>query len=149
MLRIRDHGLFLARGAAPKNEGQRLFAFVQERDNLIRENFPAMSAMGIRLMFADGQHGVQEQYALVCPRFQTAVVRDSAAEIGGKLLEDVDERRRRRDARLYGKAQPVRLPRSVVWVLPEDDDFCVGVACKVQGIKDVEHIGKNFLRTIL
>ena len=52
----------------------------------------------------DGEGGVEEKDALLCPR-QEVPVRDDGGltEVGGDLLLDVDEARRYGDARRYGE----------------------------------------------
>ena len=58
-------------------------------------------------------------------------------EIGVKLGEDVHERRWRGDAMHDRKAEPMRLPGPVVWVLAEDHHAGVGERREVQRSKHV------------
>ena len=55
------------------------------------------------------------------PAFEVAVRGRIDAEVVVKFLEDVDERRGRLDSHGHREAQPVRLARIVVGVLPDDD----------------------------
>src|SRR3546814_19959391 len=54
---------------------------------------------------------------------QKAVGGPGNAEVALKLLVDVDKAWRRLDARLHAEAQAMRLSRSVIGVLPKDDDL--------------------------
>src|SRR3546814_19050240 len=54
---------------------------------------------------------------------QKAVGGPGNAEVALKLLVDVDKAWRRLDARLHAKAQAMRLSRSVLGVLPKDDEL--------------------------
>ncbi|MNM73795.1 hypothetical protein D3C81_855360 [compost metagenome] len=66
-------------------------------------------------------HGrVQQQHALLGPTLQVAVVGNRDVQVALQLFVDVDQRRRRGDARLYRKAQAVGLARAVIRVLAED-----------------------------
>ena len=100
VMRIGDHRLFPARRAAPENERHRLLPLVQQGDDLVREGFPALPVMRVCCVLAHREDRVEEQHALIGPRLQAAIVRDRAAEIRLELLEYIEQRRRRLDARL-------------------------------------------------
>ena len=55
--------------------------------------------MRVRLMSAHGENRVEQQYALLRPGLQAAVVRDEAAEIIVELPKDILQARRRGHAR--------------------------------------------------
>ena len=55
------------------------------------------------------------------PAFEVPVRGRIDAQVVVKFLEDVDERRGRLDSHGHREAQPVRLARMVVRVLPDDD----------------------------
>jgi uracil-DNA glycosylase len=73
--------------------------------------------------FLDGQRIVEQQHALPRPVLEVAVHAPRHPEVALELLVDVDQRRRHLHPVGHREAQPVRLPRPVVRVLPEDDDL--------------------------
>ena len=54
---------------------------------------------------------------------EAAAAAAAAADVGGQLLEHVEERGRGAHAPAHGEAQPVRLARPVVRVLAQHDDL--------------------------
>src|SRR5690606_14260545 len=77
------------------------------------------------------------------------VVRDWTAQVVVQFLEDVLQRRRRRHARLDGKAQPVGLSGPMIRVLAQDAHLCLGVRRVMQGVENVVHVRVNRARPVL
>ena len=88
-------------------------------------------------MGANRKGGVEQQHALRGPRFETSVSRRNAAEVAAQLLEDVQQTRRNRDARVHRETQTVRLAGAGVRILAEDDDPRVG---ERRCVERVEHL---------
>ena len=92
-----------------------LAAFGKRADDCVGEHLPALVLVASRAMGSDGQRRIEKKHALISP----------LEEIGhvAELLRDVDKRRRRRDFGWHVEREPLRLPRLVVWVLPEYHDL--------------------------
>src|SRR3546814_190860 len=76
---------------------------------------------------------------------QKAVGGPGNAEVALKLLVDVDKAWRRLDARLHAEAQAMRLSRSVIGVLPKDDDLHPVQRGQVQRAKIFVALGEDVL----
>src|SRR3546814_13794843 len=76
---------------------------------------------------------------------QKAVGVPGNAEVALKLLVDVDKAWRRLDARLHAEAQAMRLYRSVIGVLPKDDDLHPVQRGQVQRAKTFVAPGEDVL----
>ncbi len=124
---------FFCAYAAPQHEHETFALLVQNFDDSIRERLPAAPLMRAGATTFDRQHRIQQQHALPCPRRQTTVarVRDvpfaspardarvaMSSLISWKMLQ---QRRRLGDAGLHGKTQAVRLVRTVIRILTDDD----------------------------
>ena len=131
-----DEGAFPLGVGAPEEEYEVLFFVGEVADDGVGEGFPAFVLMGACLVGAHGEGGVEEEDALVGPAFQIARCGDGNAEVVFNLFEDVLEGGRLLDAFRDGERKPVRLSRTVVRVLPEDDDFGVVHAAMVEGVED-------------
>src|SRR5690606_11381582 len=118
-------------------------------DDAAGEPLPALAPVGVGLPAPHRQHGVEQQDALASPVLQAAVVRDRAADVLVELLEDVWQRRRRRDPGLHRKAQAVSLSRPVVRVLAQDHHFGIGVGRVVKGVENVVHVGVDRVAAVL
>src|SRR5688500_10538610 len=127
--------------AAPEQEHEVLALAVEGVDAGIGESLPALALVRTGLAALDRQHRVQQQYALVCPGQQAAVVGPRQAEVALDLLEDVLERGRYRHARQDREAQPVRLARPMVGILAEDHDLDLLERRGVQRGEDVRSRG--------
>ena len=117
-----------------------MFAAVVERgNNMIGKCFPAQCGMGMRLAGAHGQHGVEQQHALLGPVLQIAVVgRTEAGNILRQLFVDIQQRGGNGNALAHGKCQSVCLLRAVVWVLPENHRTYLA---ELGGTESVEYVG--------
>ena len=91
MLRIVQHGFFCARRTSPEQEDDRSVLLIQDPDHCISKLFPADPAVRIGLMRPYRQNSIQQQYALLRPFFQIAIVRNAASQIVLQLLIDVDK----------------------------------------------------------
>ena len=97
-------------------------------------------------MGAYGQRGVQQKHALVCPTGKVTAFGYRNAQVVLNLLEDVLEGRRKCHPVVHREAQAVRLPRSVVRVLPDDHHLRLVERTKVEGIED-QFAGRVYLCT--
>ena len=149
MARIRDKAALLPCGTSPKDKGERTLTRTEQPNDVVGEPLPAMPRVGRRGMSAYGQHRVEEQHALPCPRDKAAVCGRRDTEIVLHFLVDVEEGRRRLDANLHGERKPVCLPVTVVRVLPENDDLRIRKARVVQRVENRKHIGIDALRAVL
>ena len=116
-----DERLLLDGETSPEQEHEVLADLREPLDDGVGELLPAYACVACGHVGSHGERCVEEQYALLGPAFQVAVGRGSDAQIVVEFLEDVDERGRRLDADGHGEAEPVRLARIVVGVLPDDD----------------------------
>ena len=64
-----------------------------------------MMLMGTGLMLTDRQHRVEQQYALLRPRFQAAIIRNGTTKIRLQFLKDIEQGRWRLYARQYRKGK--------------------------------------------
>src|SRR5581483_7255375 len=68
----------------------------------------------------NGECGVEQQNALVCPAAEIASAWHAAVEISMQFFEDVAQAWRQRHSLGHRKSQSMRLARTVIWVLSED-----------------------------
>ena len=81
-----------------------LAVFGQLADDLVGKHFPAQRGVRMRLMRAHGEHGVEQQYALLRPMLQIAVRRNlKAADVVGQLFVNVLQRGRNLDIGAHRK----------------------------------------------
>src|SRR5207302_961335 len=112
----------------------------------IRKYLPALVAMRVGLMGADGEHGVEQQDTLVRPGNEAAARRRGDVHVDHELLEDVDERRWRPYTRRHRKRQSMGLALVVVRILSQDDDADRNKRGVLQSIKN-EIVGRiNLVR---
>ena len=118
-VRIDQPRLFLCM-PPPEQERHRRRPVRHRRDDRIRHRLPAPARMGIGRALGHCQHAVQEQHALRGPGSQIAALGWRLPQIVAELAENVAQRARRRHARPHREAQPVRMTRRRIGVLPED-----------------------------
>ena len=121
-LRVGDGALLLC-VAAPEHIDDSLLAFGDGAHHGVGEGLPSAAGMRGRFVFADRQHGVQQQHSLLGPPVEVTRGGDRRPGIVGDLLEDVLQRGREGDAVGHREAESVGLPGSVVGVLSDDDDL--------------------------
>lgn len=104
-----------------------LAAFIEHANNPVRKRFPAVALMGAGSSTLNGQHRVEEQHALLRPGFQAAAniieMVVCVTELGIDLFEYIYQRRWLGRAGLHRKTQTMRLIRSVIGILADDDNF--------------------------
>ncbi len=76
--------------------------------------------MRARFSVLDREHRIKQQHPLISPSLQTATGRDRNRQIPFNLLVDIAQRRWNFFTLGNRKTQPVRLPRPVIGVLPEN-----------------------------
>ena len=136
MGRIPARGGFFLRLCAPEHERHRLRKLRQRGDRRVGEALPAETAVAVGPALLHGQDGVQKKHALLRPAGQAARG-ERRAHVRGKLLSDVHERRRHPHAVAHRKRKPVRLPRLVIRVLPQNDGAHALRRRQPEGGKDV------------
>ena len=94
MLRIRKHRYFGLRRSAPEEVHNRTILGIYCLNDRISELLPASSLMGIRLVRAHGEDGVEQKHSLICPFFQITVIRNVTAQIIMQFLINVLQGRR-------------------------------------------------------
>ena len=88
MLRVGDQRCLCARIAAPEQKDHWLLPFIQQPDDRVGELFPAHAVMRICLPRTDGQRGIEQQDALLCPVRQIA---GAAAVVDARVVIDLLE----------------------------------------------------------
>lgn len=141
----RDEHLFFDGEAAPEQKDEVLADLRKSLDNRVRELLPANAGVTCRHVGAHRERSVQKQNSLVSPTFQVSVGWRCDAEIVVEFLENVDEGRRRLNAKWHREAKPVSLARIVVRVLSDDDclDFIDGTiveCCKNLWSRRIHHV---------
>ena len=135
---VDNRALFL-RMAAPQHEYQVFASFVEHGNHVVGEGFPAQRGVGMRLSGAHGEHGVEQQHALLRPALQIAVFGDlKAGDVLCQLFVNINQGWRHGHAFAHGKSQPVRLVGTMVRVLPEDDHAHLS---ELGGTEGVEYVG--------
>ena len=116
LFRVHDYPLLL-RVFSPKQKHEMLFIVREFFYDGIGKLLPALVLMRTGCARADGQGSVQEEYSLLRPAFQIAVLWRGAADVIFDFFINVLERWRHGHLFGYGKTKPVRLPRAVIGVL--------------------------------
>ena len=71
-----DHPRLAACIAAPKHVDKMVALRSERLDGRIGKGLPAYLGVAVGLMCANGERGVEEQYALTCPTNETAIRRN-------------------------------------------------------------------------
>ena len=95
-------------------------------------------------MGADSQYCVQKKYALFCPFFQAAVVRNIAAQVTVELFINVYQRRRNVYIFSYREAKTVGLSIVVVGILTQNNYFYIVLRGVFESIKHILGRGEYF-----
>ena len=151
MLRIRKHRYFGLRRSAPEEVHNRTILGIYCLNDRISELLPASSLMGIRLVRAHSEDGVEQKHSLICPFFQITVIRNVTAQIIMQFLINVLQGRR--DLlllRQHGERKTMCLIYIVIGVLSQQEHFYLAKRRKMKGIKDilrrrVDHCSAVFL----
>ncbi|MNN38170.1 hypothetical protein D3C81_1521540 [compost metagenome] len=130
---------------APQQEHGAGLVFADHLDDPVGEMLPTFIGMGRRRGPFHGHGGVEQQHALVGPGLQATVVGDVDVEVALEFLVDVEQRRRRGDARLHRKAQPMGLAGAVVRVLAEDHYLDLVQWSGIERIEDQRPRREDFL----
>ena len=124
-------------GVFPPEEENEVFLVAREvLDDGVGEGFPAAMLVRPGRIGADGERGIQEEDALLCPVLQVARGRDAEAEVVADFFVDVLERGWGVDPFGDGERESVCLPGAVIRVLPEDDDAHPVERTEREGIED-------------
>ena len=104
--------------SAPEYEYHRIFPIIEQPDNPVGEDFPALAPVGIGLAPSYRKHRIEQQNPVVCPAFQAAVGRRVDPQIILQLLKNIDQRRRCLYSFLHRKTKAVSLSRLMIRILP-------------------------------
>ena len=131
--------------STPEHEDDKGRLGLDETEDGLGERLPAELRVAHRFAGTHGEDGIEQQDALVCPRFEVAG--GGRAPVGEAACEggvDGLERGGRADSRRHGEGQPVGVARRGVGILAEDDDLHVGGVDEFQRAEDVfaggEHV---------
>ncbi len=105
-------------------------------DDPIGECLPALALVRAGASALDGEHRIQQQHSTVRPRNQAAMSGRLDTEVALEFSVDVDQRRRHLDTRRHRETQALRLPRSVVGILPEDHHLDAVEGRAVERVED-------------
>src|SRR3989344_1571276 len=123
MLGAVDVRAFLFGVIAPQYEYEVLAQVSKIFYRRIGKLLPPLPLVRARSAGTHRERRVQQENSLRGPARKVGVATHRVPEVRFELLENILERRRRRDARVDRKAQAIGLPRPVVRVLPEYDDL--------------------------
>ena len=148
MARPVDQRQFGLRGGAPQYENQMFPLFIQTGNDCIGEIFPAVFPVRASLMRADGQHGIQQQDALLRPADQRTGFRHRQIQVCIQFLEDVAQRRRKTDAVPHRKSQPVRLSVVMIRILSQNNHSGLVGRRQPESCEKLLRRGKNSLGAV-
>ena len=134
--RMVNERCFFACRCSPEHEDKVVPTTIEGGNGSIGECFPSLSAMAEGLVLFDREACVEQKDALFCPACQVATLWNGCSCFGLYLFENVLERGREGNAVVDTEAESVRLSRSVIRVLPEDDDTNIVEGRCVEGIED-------------
>ena len=118
---LRQHRFERRRVAAPQDRHHRLRPRGQRADGALGDRFPALAAVRRRVARTNREDPVQQQHAALRPGRQVAARGLRVAQVGGVLAEDVGQTAgQRTHIGSHRKAQPHRMPRRRVGILPDD-----------------------------
>lgn len=132
-----DHLPFFLRVGSPKQKHDTFLFIRYFPDDRIGENFPPLILVRSGAVCLYGECGIQQEYALLRPSIQVARRGNGFAQVIADLFEDVHQRWWNAHALANGEAETIRLARSMIGVLADDDDLYV---VKVTAIKCLENI---------
>lgn len=130
-----------------------MFALCGQRlDGCIGERLPSFTLVTAGLSGLYGERGIEEEDTLIGPTSKVATVRKRGrarrlrkgrtvsswlAVFVVELLVDVLERWRWLDTLLHAETQAMRLIRTMVRILSEDDDLDFVKRCAIEGLEDL------------
>lgn len=92
--------------------------------------------MRTRLMRPHSQRGIEQQYALLSPAGQIARSRNVGSYVILDFLEDIHQRRRKRNTVVHRKAKTMGLSRSVIRILPDNNYLHFIEGAKIESIEN-------------
>ena len=137
MTRTVDKLSFTLSIRAPQNKNKIFTLLCQTMYNRIGKLLPALVLMRTGLMRSYRKRSIEQQHPLIGPPGKIAAHGNRRTDIIVYLLEDILQRRRKRNAVIYRKTKTMRLSRFVIRILPENNHFHL---VERTGIKSGEHL---------
>jgi hypothetical protein len=130
--------------AAPKHEDDEGRLGLDGAEDRLGERLPAEFGVAHGFAGTDGEYRVEEQDALMGPRFEVSVGgRAPVGETAGEGGVDGFERRGEFDGRRNGEGEPVGVAGRGVGVLSEDDDLHIGGSDEGERAEEIFAGGKD------
>src|SRR6266571_6156238 len=107
--------------APPKHEYQALAFTVEHTNDGVRELLPTLVLMAAGFPGFDAERGIEQEHALLGPMGKMTVIRRLDPQIIFQLDENILQAGRNVHSRPHRKTKAVRLIRSMVRILAEDD----------------------------
>ena len=98
--------------------------------------FPPLTLVGTCLMGTYRECGIEQQHSLLCPTGEIARKGERHTQIILQFLEDIDQRGRELYPIVDREAESVRLPRTMIGVLPDDDHLHPVKRTEVESIEN-------------
>ena len=111
--------------------------------------FPPPAGMRGRLVFAHREDRIEEQHSLLGPAIEIARSGDRRTDVGGYLLKDILQRGGMWHSVSHREAETMRLSRTVVGVLTNDNHLQLIERTFIEGTKDVATARIDAARGIL
>jgi len=133
---IDERFLFLS-VTSPEEEDKEITFFRKGMNDRVSKRLPSLPSMWHRLSSADSERCVQEENALLSPTGEITIFWTWDAEISLDFLKYIHEWWRISDSLLHRKRETVCLPRTMIRILPEYDDFYLLKGCFIQRCKNI------------
>lgn len=131
---INERFLFLS-VTSPEEEDKEITFFWKGMNDRVSKCLPSLPSMWHRLSSADGECRIQEENTLLSPTWEITIFWTRNAEISLNFLKYIHEWWRISHSFLYRERETMSLPRTMIWILAEYDDFyflkgCIIECCK-------------------
>ena len=131
-----DDGTLFLGVCTPKEKDEVVFLIRESLDDGVGEGLPTFILVRSGLVGADGESGIEEENALVCPALEIACLGRSFSQVRSDFFVDIDKRRGNSDVIGDRKAETIGLTRAVIGVLTNDDDFNIVKGAVIKGIEN-------------
>ncbi len=142
----RDEGELASSVVAPEEEHHAVGQVADRVDDGVGEGLPAFAAVAAGVSGGDGQDGVQQQHALMGPRFEAAVIRTWQPEIRAEFLVDVPQGPGDRpDLGSDREAEAVGVTGRGVGILTEEHDADEVGRGEFEGAENLVGLGQDLI----